>query len=175
MTAECLEIEKLSYTTFEESRQPTQLRLLLKKLIHEHPFTDTMGPLVLPGPPRSSTIVVWTQAEKMASLVDSITLRKKGGWTLLHGFAATGNEIGVRMLLDKGESNLVNVIESKCGLSPLHVAALHGHDVVVQTLLEYGAQVGINDQWYKTLRMLGTPGITHLRTFAPGIKNYIGS
>jgi hypothetical protein len=91
----------------------------------------------------------WTQEEKMASLVDSITLAKNGSWTLLHGFAATGNEIAVQWLLEDDKSNLVRAMDKR-GHTPLHVAAMHGHDVVVQTLLQYGARVETHDQLGQT-------------------------
>jgi hypothetical protein len=104
----------------------------------------------------------WTEDEKMASLVRSLTrslrtngsrikckrLRPSCSWTLLHGFAATGNEIAVRWLLDDDTSDLVEAEEK--GHTPLHVAAMHGNDVVVQTLLEYGARVETKDELGQT-------------------------
>lgn len=67
------------------------------------------------------------------------------GFTVLHWAAKHGNNKMVRKILDIGKNVDVN-IKSHDGYTPLHVAAIHSHESVLNLLVrQYGANCNIRD------------------------------
>ncbi|KAK3525683.1 hypothetical protein QTP70_004903 [Hemibagrus guttatus] len=67
------------------------------------------------------------------------------GFTVLHWAAKHGNSKMVRKILDVGKNVDVN-IKSHDGYTPLHVAAIHSHESVLNLLVrQYGANCNIRD------------------------------
>ena len=69
----------------------------------------------------------------MFTVHDEVFARDKHGQTQLHKAASTGNMEKVLKFLEKGVD--VN-IRDHAGWSPLHEAALAGHDEILQLLIE---------------------------------------
>ncbi len=73
-----------------------------------------------------------------------------------HGTLALASQYGhadiVRMLLDAGEDpSRYNPVGLHAHSTPLHQAALHGHDPVVRLLVEHGARLDVQDTiWHST-------------------------
>ena len=68
--------------------------------------------------------------------------------TPLSWAAENGNEIMVKLLLEKGAE--VNVKDTECGQTPLSLAARRGHEAVAKLLLKKGAEMDIEDDSCRT-------------------------
>ena len=70
----------------------------------------------------------------------AIHYREKHPQAAFHEFAYTGNVEQLRILM-KSDPQYVNVIHPLTGLAPIHEAARQGHIVILQMLLETGAEI----------------------------------
>lgn len=89
----------------------------------------------------------WSQVYSL--LLQDLHLAEKrnfiSGFTALHWAAKHGNSKMLRRILEVGEKVDVN-IKSHDGYTPLHVAAIHSHESVLNLLVrEYGANCNIRD------------------------------
>ncbi|CBZ30817.1 putative ankyrin repeat protein [Leishmania mexicana MHOM/GT/2001/U1103] len=71
--------------------------------------------------------------------------------TLLHHAAFSGNNAFVKAILDRSDTQQVNIDAADCeGWTPLHYAADRGHAHVVEALLDEGANVNARDTAKRT-------------------------
>ena len=66
-------------------------------------------------------------------------------------FASRGDRVGLNMMLREGISPNVQDYDKR---TALHLAASEGHSSIVELLVQYKADVNLQDRWQRTVSVL---------------------
>ncbi|XP_017340292.1 ankyrin repeat domain-containing protein SOWAHB [Ictalurus punctatus] len=146
------DLNKSSRTKRRQTVVPSSPALKRGNKVRKPGFSDKDSSAIRLEPREHEWLVMsatgrWSQLYNL--LLQDVLLAEKrnfiSGFTALHWAAKHGNVKMVRRILDIGEKVDVN-IKSHDGYTPLHVAAIHSHESVLNLLVrDYGANCHIRD------------------------------